>query len=300
MLRPPKTMPRTFAKLPGYEIVGRIGRGAGAVIYQARERASRRPVAIKHVVRRGPKDDRFIEQAETEYRVAHQLNHPYLRKCTDIVRLRRWMKIRELFLVLELVEGERLDNQYRDKRPERVEPVVEMFRHVAEGLQAMHRHGYVHADIKPNNILLTRDGGLKIIDFGQSCPLGHAKERIQGTPDFIAPEQVALAPLDQRTDIFNLGATMYWVLTGKAFSTVLPSAEAGTKKIELDARRGNEPPHESNPQVPLPLSRLIIECCASQRDQRPWDMSKVISRLEMIQLLLAKKQGSATTSDANG
>lgn len=289
-------MPRTFAQLPGYEIVSRIGRGAGAVIYEARQRSSRQVVAIKHVVRHGPKDDRFIEQAETEYKVAHQLDHRYLRKCLDIARTRRWLKIRELFLIMELVDGERLDNLYRDRRPERVEPVIDIFVKVAEGLQAMHRHGYIHADIKPNNILLTSDGGLKIIDFGQSCPLGHKKERIQGTPDFIAPEQVALAHLDQRTDVFNLGATMYWVLTGKAFSTILPNAPAGAKKIELDARRGNEPPHESNPCVPLPLSRLIVECCATKRQIRPSDMSKVLSRLETIRHLLARKQDSTAAS----
>jgi serine/threonine-protein kinase len=293
-------MPRTFAQLPGYEITSRIGRGAGAVIYAARERASRRQVAIKHIVRHGPKDDRFVEQAEGEYRVAHELDHPYLRKCFDIIRARRWLKTRELFLVMELVEGERLDNQYQDRRPERVEPVIEMFKQVAEGLQAMHRHGYIHADIKPNNILLPPGGGLKIIDFGQSCPLGHKKERIQGTPDYIAPEQVALAPLDQRTDVFNLGATMYWVLTGKAFRTILSSAPAGSKKIELDARRGNEPPHEINPQVPLPLSRLIVECCASRPEDRPEDMSKLISRLETIQLLMGRKPGAIAPSETQG
>jgi serine/threonine protein kinase len=291
-------MPRTLAQLPGYEIIGRIGKGAGAVIYEARESASRQRVAIKHVVRHGSQDDRFVEQAENEYKVAHQLDHPYLRKCMDIIRSRRWLKTRELFLIMEFVEGERLDHRYQDKRPEQVEPAVEIFLHVAEGLQAMHRHGYVHADIKPNNILLTPDGGLKIIDFGQSCAVGHKKERIQGTPDFIAPEQVALAHLDQRTDIFNLGATMYWVLTGKAFSTILPSAPAGSKKIELDARRGSEPPHETNPRVPLPFSRLIVECCASRRENRPEDMSKVISRLEMIQLLLAKSRRAVTSSEA--
>jgi len=289
-------MPRTFARLPRYEIANRIGRGAGAVIYEARERASRKRVAIKHVVRRGPRDDRFVEQAEIEYKVAHELDHPYLRRYYDIIRVRSWLKTRELFLIMELVDGERLDNQYQDKRPDRVEPVIEMFMHVAEGLRAMHAHGYIHADIKPNNILLVPGGRLKIIDFGQSCPIGHTKSRIQGTPDYIAPEQVMLAPLDQRTDVFNLGATMYWVLTGKAFSTVLPNAPAGAKKIDLDARRGNAPPHEANPLVPLPLSRLIMECCASEREQRPADMSKVISRLETVLMLLTRKQGEAAPS----
>lgn len=292
-------MPRTFAQLPGYEITSRIGRGAGAIIYEARERPSRRRVAIKHVVRKDAGDERFIEQAEVEYGVAHALDHPYLRRCHDIVRTRKWMKTRELFLIMELVEGERLDNQYQDKRPEQIEPVVDLFIHVAEGLWAMHKHGYVHADIKPNNILLAEGGGVKIIDFGQSCPIGHTKTRIQGTPDYIAPEQVALAPLDQRTDIFNLGATMYWVLTGKAFSTILPGAPAGSKKMALDARRGNEPPHEINPQVPLPFSRLIMDCCASEREQRPVDMGKVISRLETVELLMAKKQGAAAESPSS-
>ncbi len=288
-------MPRTFAQLPGYEVVKRIGRGAGAVIYEARESATRRTFAIKHVVRHGPKDDRFIEQAEIEYQVAHELDHPYLRKCFDVFRVRRWLKTRELFLIMELVDGQRLDNHYQTPPTRNIENVVELFIHVAEGLQAMHKHGYVHADIKPNNILLTEGGGVKIIDFGQSCPVGHIKKRIQGTPDYIAPEQVALAPLDQRTDVYNLGATMYWVLTGKAFSTILPGAPAGSKKVAIEARRGNAPPHEANPEVPLPFSRLIMECCSSDRDQRPADMGKVISRLETILMLIRRRQESAAS-----
>ncbi len=293
-------MPRTFAQLPGYEVVKRIGRGAGAIIYEARENTTRRTVAVKHVVRHGPKDDRFIEQAEIEYQVAHQLDHPYLRKCYDVFRIRRWLKTRELFLIMELVDGQRLDNHYQTPPTKDIARVVELFIRVAEGLQAMHKHGYVHADIKPNNILLTSDGGVKIIDFGQSCPVGHIKKRIQGTPDYIAPEQVALAPLDQRTDVYNLGATMYWVLTGKAFSTILPGAPAGSKKVTIEARRGNAPPHESNPEVPLPFSRLIMECCASDRDQRPADMGKVISRLETILMLIHRRQESAASPPPAG
>lgn len=296
-------MPRTFAQLPGYEVVKRIGRGAGAVIYEARESATRRTFAIKHVVRHGPKDDRFIEQAEIEYQVAHELDHPYLRKCFDVFRVRRWLKTRELFLIMELVDGQRLDNHYQTPPTRNIENVVELFIHVAEGLQAMHKHGYVHADIKPNNILLTEGGGVKIIDFGQSCPVGHTKTRIQGTPDYIAPEQVALAPLDHRTDVYNFGATMYWVLTGKAFSTILPAAPAGSRKHEIEARRGNDPPHEVNPDVPLPFSRLIMECCASERARRPADMGKVISRLETILMLMQRRgqaQDQATRRPAAG
>lgn len=275
-------MTRTFAQLPGFEVIHRIGKGAGAVIYSAQQLASRRKVAIKHVVRHSPQDDRLLEQAENECEVSRNLKHPYLRQCYDLIRVRRWLKTRELFLVMELVEGQRLDELYASDRPKNFVDVANLFVRVAEGLHALHQAGYAHADIKPNNILIQPDGAPKIIDFGQSCRLGHTKERIQGTPDYIAPEQVQLGPIDQRTDVYNLGATMYWLVTGLAFSTILPFAPTGMKKIELEGRRANSPPHELNSSVPVPLSRLIMECCENDKEARPRDMNKLITRLETV------------------
>lgn len=275
---------RALPLLPGYEIVERIGRGAGAVISLARDIQNARLVAIKHIVRQTPDDDRFIAQAENEYAVGSRIEHPYLRRCYAIVRDRKWLKTRQLFLVMEHVDGERLE----DRRPETLAPTVSIFKKIAKGLQAMHAAGFAHADIKPNNVLLTKDGQLKIIDFGQSCPLGHAKERVQGTPDYIAPEQVLRQPIDERTDVFNLGATMYWVVTGKWFKTLMPSAPAVAKKITIDAVRGSEAPHLLNPSIPLPLSRLITECCETAKEKRPRDMRQVLSRLEVVKHLLER------------
>lgn len=277
---------RSIPILTGYDIVSRIGRGAGAVISLARDTANARHVAVKHVVRRTPEDDRFIAQAENEYTVASGFTHESLRQCFDIVRVRKWLKTRELVLVMEYVEGERLE----DACPENLGEIIGIFRQVAEGLHALHQHGFVHADIKPNNILLPRSGGVKIIDFGQSCPLGHTKERVQGTPDYIAPEQVLRHALDQRTDVYNLGATMYWVVTGKWFKTMVTVASPTATRIALESQRGNLPPHELNPKVPLPLSKLVMECCATAKDDRPRDMREVISRLEVAEHLLERVQ----------
>ena len=274
-------MPRSFAHLPDYEIVRRIGRGAHATVSLAVERFGGRQVAVKHVVRNGPRDDRFIEQAEAEYEIARRCEHPFLRRCYDMVRVRRWLTTRELFLIMEYVDGPRMD----EKPPQRLDDVIRVFAQVAEGLGALHKCGYAHADIKPHNILLPREDGVKIIDFGQSCPLGHQKERVQGTPDFMAPEQIRRHTIDQRTDVFNLGATAYWLLTKKYFWTMMPSAPAGSMKIEIESQRGNDPPHEMNPKVPLPLSRLVMDCCAARPDDRPRDMGQVISRLELVQRL---------------
>ena len=275
----------TNLQLSGYEMASQIGRGAGATINLAYERGTRRPVAIKHIVCRSADDVRFIHQAETEFRVARHIDHPHVRKCYGIVRNRRWFRTRELFLIMEYVDGARLEDQC----PEHLDQILSIFIHVAEGLHAMHLAGYAHADVKPNNILLGRSGAVKIIDLGQSCPLGHRKSRLQGTPDFMAPEQVERGRIDHRTDIFNLGATMYWVVTGKWFNTLMPSAPAASKKIEIDAQRGSVPPHELNPHVPLSLSKLIVECCETSPSLRPQDMRKVASRLEVVQHLLEQR-----------
>ncbi len=277
---------RALPLLPGYETLERLGRGAGALICLARDLSSRRLVAIKHVVRHDEEDEKFIAQAESEYEVARQLNQPYLRKCYDIVRVRKWLKTRELFLIMEYVDGERLE----DARPDSLRRVLAIFRQVAQGLHALHGHGFAHADIKPNNVLLTRDEQIKIIDFGQSCPLGTIKQRVQGTPDYIAPEQVHRKEIDQRTDVFNLGATMYWVLTGKYFKTLIQAAPTAARKTVIEAARGNEPPHVLSERVPVPLSNLVMQCCETAKELRPRDMREVLSRLDLVEHMDEVKQ----------
>ena len=279
---------RALPLLPGYEVVSRIGRGAGAVISLARD-GDGRLVALKHIVRHSPDDDRFIAQAENEYEVTRGVEHDCLRRCFDLIRVRKWLKTRELLLVMEYVDGERLE----DECPKDLPAILAVFARVADGLHALHQHGFVHADIKPHNILLTNAGGVKIIDFGQSCPLGHVKERVKGTPEYMAPEQVLRRALDQRTDVYNLGATMYDVLTGKHFRTLINVAQPGATRIALESQRGNEPPHVLNSQVPLPLSRLIMDCCGTEKEQRPRDMREVLTRLEIVQHMAARNSAAS-------
>lgn len=287
-------MARLLPQLPAYEIVNRIGEGAGAVISLGIERASRRQVAIKHVINLDGEADKFVVQAENEYEVAHELRHAYLREYYDIVRIKKWFKTREVFLIMEYVDGKRLEDQV----PESLEARVAIFIDVAEGLHAMHTAGFAHADIKPNNIMVLANGHVKIIDFGQSCRLGHRKERIQGTPDYIAPEQLNRHPIDHRTDIYNLGATMYQVFTGKHYETMMSSAEPGALKHEVAARRDSLPPHELDARIPLSLSKLIIECCSTAPTGRPENMRAVISRLETALLTLERRRGGSADPGA--
>jgi serine/threonine protein kinase len=154
---------------------------------------------------------------------------------------------------------------------------MNVFHTVAEAVAHINARGFVHADLKPNNIIVDPAGGVKIIDMGQSCPMGTVKERIQGTPDYIAPEQVRREPLDARTDVFNFGATLYWGLTGKPIRTILPKDDM----IQMVADMRTPPPEDLNPNVPGPLSMLILDCIHSSPAKRPKSMNVVMSRLDL-------------------
>src|SRR6185437_256590 len=157
--------------------------------------------------------------------------------------------------------------------------VIDTFIQAAEGLKAMNRMGYVHCDIKPNNILRDRHGRVKVIDFGQSCKVGTIKERIQGTPDFIAPEQVSRKPVTIQTDVFNLGATLYWAITGRHIPTLYTVNKKGDNSFLVDT--AIQGPGELNPKCPMALSNLVIECVSTNPARRPADMDDVIRRLQL-------------------
>ena len=271
--------------LPGYRInASPIGVGAASKIYTALELNTRRTVAIKHVVRDSAADGRFLAQVETEYNICSSLNHPSLRRCFALHRVRKLLTVKELILVMEYVDGLDLETA----RSNRLNTFLTLFQKVAQGLNAMHEAGYVHTDIKPTNLMISKEGGVKIIDFGQSCPIHHRKERIQGTPDYIAPEQVRRMPLDQRTDVFNLGATMYWSLTSENYPTALSEHNA-KDSIRLTNAKRPLAPNEHNDKIPLSLSRLVMECCRDNPSERPADMKQVVARLEAVRKVWNKQ-----------
>jgi serine/threonine-protein kinase len=187
---------------------------------------------------------------------------------------------------MDLFDGESLERS----KSLSLGDVLLVFRMVAEGLYAMHQQGYIHCDIKPNNILINNESGaISIIDLGQGCKIGTVKPRIQGTPDYIAPEQVKRMHLDQRTDIFNLGATMYWALTGKNVPTLIPQAN---DLASLMGPKGFAAPHEIYNKIPLSISRLVCDCVKEEPSKRPTTMPEVISRLDLlIHSIFAKRIG---------
>ena len=203
-------------ELFGYSIHGELGEGAGSRIYSVTHPKTRQRYALKYVVRTDDRSVRFIEQLENEYAVSQQVRHPLLRGVIDRhVSRNVLMRITEAAIVMELFDGQPLGH-----KPLSVVQTLDVFQQTASALQALHDAGLVHCDLKPGNILIGPGGRVKIIDLGQTCRIGTAKARIQGTPDYISPEQVKCLPVTPQTDVYNFGATLYWALTGQKTPTL--------------------------------------------------------------------------------
>ncbi len=270
-----QNMAKDVLDVGGFTILKRIGTGARSTIYMATDHEDDACVALKRVIFERPEDARVFEQVETEYKVARRIDHPYVRKCNKLIKTRRLFKVRELLLSMEYFDGQSLE----DGPTLSLVDVLLVFRMVADGLNAMHQQGFIHCDIKPNNILMARSGSIKIIDLGQSCRIGTTKPRIQGTPDYIAPEQVRRKPLGPKTDIFNLGATMYWALTGQNIPTLIPKKEDGPGLV---IPKNCPAPHEIRKKVPIGVSKLVMDCVKDNPAERPRNMMTVTSRLDLI------------------
>jgi serine/threonine-protein kinase len=277
-------MAKDILNVGGFTIIKRLGSGARSAIYLATDGEDHAQVALKRAIFERPEDSRIFEQVETEYRVARRIDHPYIRKCYKLKRIRGLFKVKELLLSMEYFDGQSLE----EAPTLSLVDVLLVLRMAASGLDAMHQQGFAHCDIKPNNILLNKSGSVKIIDLGQSCRIGTTKPRIQGTPDYIAPEQVRRKPLGPRTDVFNLGATMYWSLTGKNVPTLIPKKKNGG--LGLVIPKNCPAPHEIRTQVPIGVSRLVMDCIKDNPEDRPRNMMMVVSRLDlMIHSILGDK-----------
>jgi serine/threonine-protein kinase len=223
--------------------------------------------------------------------INNQLDHPKIRKIDRVIRKRASLLsgVTDLYIVMELVDGEAMDRN----PPKTFEAAVSAFEQTADALAYMHERGFVHADMKPNNIVLTSEGDVKIIDLGQSCKVGTVKERIQGTPDYIAPEQVHCRPITGKTDIYNLGATMYFMLTRTKVPTALAGGDSLVSRLDDNLIEKPKPAVALNARIPTKLSEIIMQCVEVDSEKRPATMRFVADRLQLILgILRAKREGT--------
>jgi serine/threonine protein kinase len=266
-------------KVPGYEVNTQIGRGGGSIIYEVKETKTGKLFALKFVSRLMEKGPRFFEQVEAEHRLGQKVNHPNLRK-THQIRKKGLLMVQEMYLWMDLVYGRPLQRKSDDFS----RPMLALLK-AGDGLRAIHRLRYLHADFNPKNVMVADDGTVKLIDYGQSCTVGTIKKRVQGTLEFLAPEQATKGMLDIRTDVFTFGATLYWAMTGQTIGLPMLEAKAGRK---LGSRKIT-PPRAINPRVSEGMSEIVMRCLADNPADRPASMDDILGDLhvELRECLMA-------------
>ena len=292
-----RTQPR---KIGTYTILAKLGEGAASTLYAVQNPKTKQVSALKHVEKTDEKSQRFLDQVEQEYAIGSKLDHPSIRKITKLIRHRKMFKVTAVSMIMELVDAMTLDQQL----PKNHGQAVDIFIQIAGGLAHMHERGFVHADIKPNNVLIGEGNTVKIIDLGQACATGTIKKRIQGTPGYMAPEQAHRSEITPKTDIYNFGAMMYWILVGEVIPTALPpkNAQDGllTGAVDTDDISLPEPPHTRNPRIHPLLSKQIMDCIHPLQDDRPESMQSVVNRLELILDVINEPVSTTPLAGADG
>src|SRR5262245_59305288 len=188
-----------------FQVVGNLGAGAHSSILHIRRAADSKHYALKVVPLDGAEDQKYLDQAQHEFKVAQMLDHPNLIKIYALEQQKDWLfRVKKIHMLIEYVNGKTLDQLPRIALPR----LVQIFEKIAAGLVHMHRRQVCHGDLKPNNVMLSRTGDVKIIDYGLSWIKGESKNRVQGTPEYMAPETAKNKLVNERTDIYNFGALM--------------------------------------------------------------------------------------------
>lgn len=275
-----------------FDVLGTLGYGAHSTILHIRRAADQRPYALKVVPIAGPDDRKFLDQAKHEFRVGQMLQHPNLIRIYACETTRDWLfRVRKAQVLIEYVAGKTLDQWPRLTNAR----LVDAFEKIASGLVHMHRRGVCHADLKPNNILLSRTGDLKVIDFGLAWIKGEPKGRVQGTPEYIAPEQAKESVVTEQTDVYNFGATAYRLLTGKLPPSVL--IPGMTRKVFAEML---QPAIELMPNAPPALCDLIHRCLGYKPDHRPQRMIEVHAELVVLVESLVRSPDEGLAGLASG
>lgn len=262
-----------------FEVLGTLGSGAHSKILHIRREEDGKQYALKVVTLDGPEDQKFLDQADHEFEVASRLDHPNLIKVHALEKVKNWFfQIKKVHLLIEFVNGKTLDTCPRLTVPR----LVQVFKMVADGMVHMHRRQVCHGDLKPNNIMLSKGGQVKIIDYGLARVKGDNVTRIQGTPEYMAPESVKHSMINERTDIYNFGGAMYRLVTFKLPPAVVADEDPTNVLDGKTWQRMYVPVCELTPKCPEKLGELIDSCLKYDANRRPERMSEVQNALDHL------------------
>ena len=263
------------ARLGPYEVLSPLGAGGMGEVYRARDARLAREVAIKVLPGDSTTDPERLQRFEQEAKAVGALNHPNLVAVFDTGQHEG-----APFVVFELLEGETLGARMA-RKPLPPPKALDYAIQIARGLAAAHEKGIVHRDLKPDNLFLTRDGRIKILDFGlaklrrpldpgaigvdtPTASVLSEAGKVLGTVGYMSPEQVRRSPVDHRSDIFSFGSVLYELLAGKRAFVGASEAETMASIVNVD------PPllAEANGKMPGALERIVRHCLEKRPDDR--------------------------------
>jgi eukaryotic-like serine/threonine-protein kinase len=262
----------------GYQIVALVGRGGMGKVFKVRSVISDRTEAMKVLLDDATAAPDLTERFLREIKMVASLEHP------NIAALRTAFQAnRQLVMVMEFVEGSSLDQKLRGGRLN-APYAVDCMRQVLSALAYAHRQGVIHRDIKPGNILIASSGVVKLTDFGIASKAGDAKLTATGTAlgslYYMSPEQVKAAPLDARSDLYSVGATLYECVTGQ--HPFLGDSSYAIMQGHLELKPA--PPTELRPDVPAELSRIILKALEKRPENRFQTAEEFGKALQQLQV----------------
>ncbi len=267
-------------QIPGYQVLEKIGKGAMATVYKARQLSLDRIVAIKVLPKRLSNNPEFVDRFYREGKAAAKLNHPNIVQAIDVGRAGEYH-----YFVMEYIDGYTVYDVLSSGKRYSEEEALDIVIGIADALSHSHRRGLIHRDVKPKNIMITKDGVPKLADMGLAREISDTRlakleaGKAYGTPYYISPEQVrGDVNIDFRADIYSLGATFYHMVTGRVpFNGPNPSSVM-LKHI----REPLTPPDHINPELSLGLAEIIEIMMAKNPQDRYQSTEELLEDLQAI------------------
>lgn len=285
-LRPPQGEAEDGKRMGPYFLEGKLGHGGMGIVYKARDGARGPVVALKVLSAALSADPEYVARFRREAGIALRVSHPNLVKGLGIGCANdRW------FYAMEFIEGEQLLKIVETGGKMSEAEIVSISVKIALAMNEIHRHGLIHRDVHPGNILVNRQGDVKLMDLGLAKPTWSSSSEVTrlairlGTPNFMSPEQFnSEKDLDIRTDLFSLGATMYFMATARK------PFDGATAFEVIDRRRRHDidDPRQFRPDLSDGLRAIILKAMARARADRYGTPAEMLSDLQILPGALAR------------
>ncbi|MCC6095693.1 MAG: Stk1 family PASTA domain-containing Ser/Thr kinase, partial [Eubacterium sp.] len=256
-----------------YEIMSRIGYGGMANVYKAQDRKLNRLVAVKVMKPEFREDSSFVAKFQKEAQAAAKLSHPNVVNVYDVGEDRGLQ-----YIVMELIEGITLKNYIAKKGKLSVKEATSIAIQVSLGLEAAHNVGIIHRDVKPQNIMISTDGKVKLSDFGIAKAINSntITANVMGSVHYSSPEQVRGGYSDAKSDIYSLGITMYEMVTGRVPFDGDTTVAIAIKHLQEEI----VPPSIYTPDLPYSLEQIILKCTQKNPERRYQNVGELIEDLK--------------------